>query len=209
MSDQAPQSRKKTDWHDVRQKTISGVIVTIIIALLGGIGTLIWNTASQGGLVRALGGVTQSELESTIKKLTLEGPPGPAGPVGLGTKDLSTAVIAFDSQCPPGWSLMKEAVGSAIVGVGATALGETGSPLTAPVQTATKRGKSNYSPDTVLNIVPPKGISDGWVDVGTYDWEPISRYVKNVRTNVTPTYYPLTYCKQVTGSSYDTSFPKK
>ena len=88
------------------RKTVQGVLIAIAVAILwwG------WGWLTGGGLVHALGGVTTAELEVISKRISsaMVLPPG--------------AVVAFDRPegCPEGWELEDDAVGSVIVGVGAT-----------------------------------------------------------------------------------------
>lgn len=87
--------------------------VAVISAIILGALALVWNFASSGGLVKALGGVPKAELEAMI------GHPHPAAPalapVAAMPKD---AVVAFDmpGACPEGWSTFAEAQSRAIVG---------------------------------------------------------------------------------------------
>jgi hypothetical protein len=66
------------DWKGIGEKTIVTLLVAAVVAALAYAG-------SQGALVRALGGVTQAELQETIRNLSVAagGLPGPAGPPGL------------------------------------------------------------------------------------------------------------------------------
>lgn len=188
MPEQPSQERRGIDWHDVRQKAVTALVIAI---LLGG-GALVWNSLSNERVLKLLGGVSQSELEATIKRLTLMGPPGPQGVPG---DVLPGAVVAFDGPCPPGWKLFDDVVGSAIVGYGATMVGETGEPLPSGAilsrrQAQKKTGDAQYTyADGVYggaNIAPdPSDFS-----------LPISRYLPKVKTAMTPTYLPLMYCKR-------------
>jgi hypothetical protein len=107
MSEQAPIGRKGLDYHDIKQKTVTAVVVFVVLGTLGGLGTIAWNNISHGGIVRLLGGVTQSDLEQTLVR------PG----VDLGSYDTQNhgipvgAVIAFEGKCPPGWSLANFSLG--------------------------------------------------------------------------------------------------
>ena len=120
-----------------REVTV-GVVTAIVLGALG----LIWNWASEGGAVRLLGGVTLKDVDTLIaeqlNKADLKGAikgtreiSAHQGrldrPVRLGNCQ-SVAVIAFDAPggCPKGWVLEQNAVGSAIVGVGATLVGDNG-----------------------------------------------------------------------------------
>ncbi len=60
---------------DVPGQIIAGIATAVIL----GLATLLWNEASNGGIVRALGGVTSQDVEALVKKLALAGPPGPMG----------------------------------------------------------------------------------------------------------------------------------
>ena len=77
------------------QHVISAVFTAVLLATLA----LVWDRVRAGGLVEALGGVSQSELKSI--------PPFPQG-----------AVVAFDQPkgCPDGWSRLSAAEGRTIVG---------------------------------------------------------------------------------------------
>jgi hypothetical protein len=194
MSEQPTQKRKKIDWSDVLQSVVKAVAIGLVL----GAGTLAWNNFSNERVLKLLGGVSQSELEVTIKRLTLAGPPGPAGRPG---EILFEAVVAFDGPCPPGWKYYDAVVGSAIVGSGATRVGETGEPL------GTKGTYSDYpTPNANTKRKGPPGEDVGWgrvpsrspdfiPDLG-YDFQTISRYVPGVKTAITPTYLPLMYCKR-------------
>lgn len=108
--ERARPSLKGIDWHDVRQKTISGVFAAAIIGGVAALATYAWNNLSQGGFVRLMGGVTQADLQSAVERVATQAVTNIAVPV-------QHAIIAFDGPCPPGWILAKEAVGSALVGV--------------------------------------------------------------------------------------------
>jgi hypothetical protein len=201
------------DWKDVRQKVVSGLILAIIIAIVGALGTYIWNDVSKGGLVRAFGGVTKEEMEVALKHLVqppagpqgVEGPQGSPGPRGLqGVQGQEGpqgapgppghdgqfprgAVVAFDVYCPKGWILADEAVGRTIVGVGATMVGETG------------------VPDTSWGFVPDEGRGpseqgrpreQGFISHNDKG-QPISRYIFGLPSEFKPTYLPLYICKRL------------
>jgi hypothetical protein len=121
------------DWKGVQGQVVSGVVVAIV---LGG-GSLIWNWGSSGGLVRALGGVTVQQLAEEIAKHPgrpgpkgdagppgAPGPKGDQGPVGEAARLPWGAVVAFDrsdlddDRCLPGWSPYREARARTIVGAG-------------------------------------------------------------------------------------------
>ena len=57
---------------------VKGILGGIIAVILVGVAAFLWNSSSDGGLVRALGGVTSQELA----KIAIPGPQGPAGPAG-------------------------------------------------------------------------------------------------------------------------------
>lgn len=86
---------------EITSKVIVGVVSAIVLAAL----VLIWNAITSGGLVRAMGGVTQDQL-------------GSAGFIPSG------AVLAFDlspqtpAACPDGWQSHRELRGRIIVGAG-------------------------------------------------------------------------------------------
>jgi hypothetical protein len=110
------------DWKGVQGQIVAGVVVAVVI---GG-GSLIWNWASKGGLVHALGGTTLEEVQAAIKQATIAGPAGPAGPPGPKGVPGDTAgfpvgvVAAFDlpEGCPTayGWTTFKPATGRVILG---------------------------------------------------------------------------------------------
>jgi len=170
MADETPPRKAGVDWIDVRQKTVTAIVVAATL----GIGTLLWNNLSQGGLLRLLGGVSQVELEAAVSQ---------SGHIPHG------AVVAFDIQCPPGWVIADEAIGSAIVGAGAVVAGELGQPLpnegrfdAAGLVADIKRPSPFKRPDFVSH--DPRGV-------------PISRYVFGTKTAFTPSYLPLNYCKKI------------
>ena len=100
----------------IKEKVIVGVVTAIILGVL----TLLFNWASQGGLVRALGGVTEAEVNEKLEAIALkEGPQGPAGPQGeKGAPVPVGAVVAFDRGfgCPEGWTDFALARGRTIIG---------------------------------------------------------------------------------------------
>lgn len=90
------------DWRGIGEKTTVAVVTAIVLGIL----TLSANWASQGGLVRTLGGVTQKEVEDTIHRLG-------------GTRSLApTAVVAFTGPCPPNWRPFAPAISRFIIGAG-------------------------------------------------------------------------------------------
>jgi len=108
------------DLESIREKVVVGVITAIVLAAL----TLLWNWASQGGIVRALGGVTQADFRTALEAVSQRqgplGPPGPKGDSGPpGETTLRNAVIAFDdTRCPSGWSVFTPATSRMIIGAG-------------------------------------------------------------------------------------------
>ena len=110
------------DWASIWEKVFVGVITAVVLGAL----TLLWNWSSSGGIVRALGGITQADVEATVKRLALAGPPGPAGQAGppgaIGPSGIAPpgAVVAFATECPkePGWTPFVEGTGRFIVGAG-------------------------------------------------------------------------------------------
>lgn len=50
-------------WKQVGEKVAIAVVAALVLGAL----TLLWNWASEGGVVRALGGVTVSELNDAIR----------------------------------------------------------------------------------------------------------------------------------------------
>jgi hypothetical protein len=82
------------DWDGIGQKVIVGIATAVV---LGGL-TLLWNWGSNGGIVRALGGITEKD----VKELVRQGTPGPAINLPVNT------IIAFDdpgtcSKLGSGW----------------------------------------------------------------------------------------------------------
>jgi len=95
------------DWASIRDKVVVGVITAVVLGAL----TLLWNWSSSGGIVRALGGATQADVEVILKRLALAGPPAAGFPPG--------AVVAFATPCPTsGWMPFEEGTGRFIVGAG-------------------------------------------------------------------------------------------
>ena len=195
MSDDDQDKPKRwIDWFDVRQKTISGLLVGALIAAAAGLGPLVYNHVSQGGLVRLLGGVTIAEIEPIVRKASEEA----QKEVRRLAVPAQGAIIPFDGPCPTGWSMAKDIVGSAIVGAGATKMGESGLPIG---NLYTYEGTGSFAGDP--KKVGRKPFDPGY-DLGGYDptakngsddWEPISRYVTRVKTSLIPTFYPLLFCK--------------
>jgi hypothetical protein len=68
-----------------------GVILVAIVAVL-------WNSYSNGGLIRALGGATSGELAAEAAKHP--GPPGPAGPPGNPGPPGAGSVVSLIAQGP-------------------------------------------------------------------------------------------------------------
>ena len=85
---------------NIAEKVIIAVLAVVILSVLA----LIWELFTDGGLIKALGGVSRSDMEEAIGEL-----PG-AVPMG--------AVVAFDltEDCPEGWSEFKAAEKRTIVG---------------------------------------------------------------------------------------------
>ena len=70
------------DWNSILEKVAVGVLTAVVLAALA----LAGNWTSQGGLVRALGGVSEKDVEETIKRLAitvLKGDSGQANKSGL------------------------------------------------------------------------------------------------------------------------------
>ena len=99
------------DWQDVRQKVAAGLLLAAIVGGVTSVATLLWSNLSNGGVIRLLGGITPSELETKLKQeraasdlrvraLTLPG----------------SVIIAFNGNCPSGWTLAKETTGKALYG---------------------------------------------------------------------------------------------
>lgn len=80
---------------EIKERVISAIVAASIIALLAGA----WQLVTDGGLVRSLGGVTESDLQAIR--------PPPSG-----------AVLAFDltTGCPEGWSKFVDGQSRVIVG---------------------------------------------------------------------------------------------
>ncbi|PZR91820.1 MAG: hypothetical protein DLM68_02860, partial [Hyphomicrobiales bacterium] len=95
---------ESVDWKGISEKVIVGIITAAVIGALA----IFWNWASQGGLVRALGGITPKEVDDLVKKQSI-----PA-PLTLPTG----AVVAFDlpKGCPAGWVVLESAVERSIGG---------------------------------------------------------------------------------------------
>jgi hypothetical protein len=106
----AGRSSMGIDWKSIREKAIVGIVTAIV---LGGF-TLLWNWGSNGGIVRALGGVTKDDIVEAVNKLGVKGPQGP--PPG--------AVVAFDlpTGCPKGWSTFERGMSRTIIGTSGTGL---------------------------------------------------------------------------------------
>lgn len=104
------------------KQVAAGVIGAVIIGAL----TLIWNWASQGGLVRDLGGVTMAQLDERISEIELKpGPPGEDGEKGedgkpgAGGELPSDIVVASTVECAQlgaAWSRYSDADGLFILG---------------------------------------------------------------------------------------------
>jgi hypothetical protein len=63
--------------------TVGGTVGGFVAVILIGAAVLLWNSYSNGGVVRVLGGVTSQELfEEIAAHPGPQGPPGPAGPPG-------------------------------------------------------------------------------------------------------------------------------
>lgn len=79
--------------------------VAVLSALILGALALIWQVVTDGGLVRALGGVTRAEVEAMLAG-------EPQSPVPSG------AVVAFDTtgSCPEGWQPFVAGQSRTIVG---------------------------------------------------------------------------------------------
>jgi hypothetical protein len=69
-------------WYGRRRSghMAKGIVGGFIAVILIGVVASLWNWRSDGGLIRALGGVTSQELAAEIAKHP--GPPGPAGAQG-------------------------------------------------------------------------------------------------------------------------------
>jgi hypothetical protein len=178
MSDEKPTNKKKIDWHDIWQSTIK------VLAGAGALGlaTLLWTYSQQGGLVRLLGGVTQDEFKKAMVEMSAH--PQPMDSLAKG------AIVSFDTACPVGWALANETIGSAIVGAGATMVGETGSPLPNG-DDGFGHSRAGYDP---TKETPPK--PRGFI-TSTEAVEPISKFVFGVKTGSVPSYLPLFFCKKL------------
>lgn len=82
-------------WKVIGQQVLITLVSAVVLAILA----YVWNWTTSGGLVRAIGGVTDSPGIATIPK---------------------GAVVAFDlnSGCPHGWVPYRKSAGRFIVGVG-------------------------------------------------------------------------------------------
>ena len=58
------------------QNFFTGVVAAVAVLIV----VYIWNSASDGGFVRLLGGATQADIDAAVAGV--EGTPGPAGPQG-------------------------------------------------------------------------------------------------------------------------------
>lgn len=116
------------DWKGIQEKIAVSVITAVI---LGGL-ALGWNFASEGGVIRLIGGIPEKDLKPHLMRLA-EGIEAAAtkaeleARIELPTADQSIprgAVIAFDrddldqSKCPPGWQPFKNARARVIIGAG-------------------------------------------------------------------------------------------
>jgi hypothetical protein len=108
------------DWRSISEKATIAVITAVV---LGGL-TLLWNWGSNGGIVRALGGVTKDDVADIVNKLGIKGPPGERGPPGPPGPFQPGAVVAFDlpTGCPAGWSIFERGMSRTIIGASGTGL---------------------------------------------------------------------------------------
>jgi hypothetical protein len=164
------------DWRSIYEKSVVGIITAVALGALA----LLWNWGSQGGLVRALGGVTQKDVADIVRGLAVAGPPGPPGPRGeQGTKGdsglfsnvLPGAVVAFDlappHQCPLGWTIFKEATSRVIVGAGNSA----------------DFYEEKYAHDGQGNLLPARAYRQhGGGETRLFLMEEVSEAAANVRT---------------------------
>jgi hypothetical protein len=78
MSEQPPERRIRLVDHisvrEVVNRTLSTILAALIIGAVGLVAALIWNKASEGGLVHALKGVTQQELEEAVNRVVSANP---------------------------------------------------------------------------------------------------------------------------------------
>jgi hypothetical protein len=90
---------------DIPRQVVSGVAIALIIGFLG----WFWNAASNGGIIRVLGGITSSELSHAVESELAKHPSSLAS-VG--------AVVAFalPNGCPDGWTVFGPAVSRVIIG---------------------------------------------------------------------------------------------
>lgn len=53
-------------WKDLLTQIVAGIMTAIVIA----VASIAWNWASEGGLIRLLGGVTKSEVKAQLESFT-------------------------------------------------------------------------------------------------------------------------------------------
>jgi hypothetical protein len=61
------EGRMTIDWKSIADKVLVGVFTAVALGVL----TLLWNLGSNGGIVRALGGITQKEAEDIAKRIVV------------------------------------------------------------------------------------------------------------------------------------------
>jgi hypothetical protein len=190
------------DWNGMQEKVVVGVISAIV---LGGL-TLLWNLVSNGGIVRAMGGVTQSELQIALRGI------GPSVPV--------SAIVAFARErCPDKWREVTELKGRFIIGGGQPGLvnGQQGGsnsfnlePENLPPhrhqvyahagemvgRTSGIQGSGNADPNSVSHVRVGAPNSDG-VNVGL-SGEGIGlkdERLTSAPVKFLPPYVPYTFCR--------------
>ncbi len=182
----------------IGEKVTIGVTTALV---LGGL-ALLWNWATAGGLVRAMGGVTQSQL-------------GSAGFIPSG------AILAFDTipnapvKCPDGWNPHRELRGRMVVGAGKHSnKDEKGQPLNI-YDIGAKAGEEKHlltekempshnhqfqgSPISLYGWSKPSpskvGIGDTTAHGGNYTPSgAITNTGGNLAHNNMPPYFALLYC---------------
>jgi len=96
-----------------RVKAVAGFIGGIVTVVLIGGAAFAWNSYSNGGLIRALGGITAAELVAEIEKHPgPQGPPGPAGPPGGPGPKGAAPVVTFIPQADANYEKSGAVTGS-------------------------------------------------------------------------------------------------
>ena len=201
--------------------TVKATIAQSIPALLAGIALVLlawlWNWASDGGLIRILGGLTEKDLQEQQWRDALHGPQGERGPQGEGGPRGDAvsvpvgAVVAFDlpEGCPKdkGWRHYSAGAGRFIVGVGRHTLNDRyGSPLESlePDQTGGHRThklvedelpEHSHTYQFSSGSLSPKHTDTTMSEFGAKDRiEKTGLVGKNIPHNNMPPFVALRYC---------------